>query len=103
MRETKETWLEAEINRIAGEIALRLPHRDAGKAEAYFNRALEVARMQQAKSLELRAATSLARLLCDQDERNKARGVLAPVYDWFGEGFETLDLKHAKALLDELA
>ena len=93
MRETKETWLEAEINRIGGEVALRSPYRDTEKAEAYFNRALEVARMQQAKSLELRAATSLARLWYGRGERCKAGELLAPVYDWFREGLQTLDLK----------
>ena len=103
MRETKETWLEAEINRVAGEIALQSPHRDTGKAEAYFNRALEVARMQQAKSLELRAARSLARLWHDRGERSRASELLAPVYGWFSEGLQTLDLKQAKKLLDELA
>ena len=99
---TKETWFEAEINRIAGEIALKSPQPDAAKAEAYFERALAVARKQQAKSWELRAAMSLARLWRDQGKRDAARVLLAPVYGWFTEGFDTLDLKEAKALLDEL-
>ena len=100
---TKETWFEAEVNRIAGEIALMSPQPDAAKAEAYFERALAVARAQQAKSWELRAAMSLARLWRDQGKRDEARDLLAPVYGWFTEGFDTLDLKEAKALLDELA
>jgi predicted ATPase len=69
----------------------------------YFERALAVARQQQAKSLELRAAMSMARLWRDQGKRNEARDLLAPVYGWFTEGFDTLDLREAKALLDELA
>ena len=73
------------------------------KAQAYFERALIVARQQQAKSLELRAAMSMARLWRDQSKRDEARGLLAPVYGWFTEGFDTLDLKEAKALLDALA
>jgi predicted ATPase len=99
---TKETWCEAEVNRIAGEIALMSSEPDAAKAEAYFERALSIARAQQAKSWELRAAMSMARLWGDQGKRDAARGVLAPVYGWFTEGFETPDLKEAKALLDEL-
>jgi class 3 adenylate cyclase/predicted ATPase len=100
---TKETWCEAEVNRVAGEIALLSPKRDAAKAEAYFERALAVAHEQQAKSWELRAAMSMARLWRDQGKRDEARELLAPVYGWFTEGFDTLDLKEAKALLDELA
>ena len=98
----KERWCEAEVNRLAGEIALRSPQPDTAKAEAYFERALSVARQQQAKSWELRAAMSMARLWRDQGKREKARDLLAPVYGWFTEGFDTLDLKEAKALLDEL-
>jgi predicted ATPase len=100
---TKERLWEAEVNRIAGEIALMSPERDVVKAQAYFERALAVARQQQAKSWELRAAMSMARLWRDQGKRNEARELLAPVYGWFTEGFDTLDLKDAKALLDELA
>jgi predicted ATPase len=73
------------------------------KAAAYFERALTVARQQQAKSWELRAATSMARLWRDQGKREEARELLAPVYGWFTEGFDTRDLKDAKALLGELA
>ena len=100
---TKERWCEAEVHRQAGEIALISPERDTAKAEAYFERALAVARTQQAKSWELRAAMSMARLWRDQGKRDEARELLAPVYGWFTEGFETLDLKEAKTLLDELA
>ena len=99
---TKERWWEADIHRIAGEIALKLPQPDAAKAEAYFERALAVARKQQAKSWELRAAMSMARLWRDQGKRQQGCDLLAPVYGWFTEGFDTLDLKQARALLDEL-
>ena len=99
---TQERWCEAEVNRIAGEIALKSPEPDAAKAEAYFERALAVARQQQAKSWELRAAMSMARFWRDQGKRDEARELLAPVYGWFTEGFDTLDLKEAKALLEEL-
>jgi len=97
-----ERWCEAEVDRIAGEIALMSPERDAPKAEAYFQRALEVARKQQAKSWELRAAMSTARLWRDQGKSQQARELLAPIYGRFTEGFDTRDLKEAKALLDEL-
>jgi predicted ATPase len=99
---TKETLWEAEVHRLAGEIALMSPEPDAAKAQAHFESALAVARKQQAKSWELRAAMSLARLRRDQGKRDAARALLAPVYGWFTEGFDTLDLKEAKALLDEL-
>ena len=99
---TRETWFEAEIYRIAGEIELAAPERDAAKAEAQFQRALAVARAQQARSWELRGAASLARLWLGQGERQKAHDLLAPVYAWFTEGFDTPDLKQAKALLEEL-
>jgi predicted ATPase len=75
---------------------------DVMRAEAYFERALAVARQQQAKSWELRAAMSLARLWRDQGKVREARELLAPVYGWFTEGFDTRDLKEAKALLNEL-
>jgi len=99
---TGERWHEAEVHRTAGEIALMSPDPDATKAQAHFERALEVARAQQARSWELRAAISLGRLWRDQGKRAEARNLLAPVYGWFTEGFDTLDLKRAKALLDEL-
>jgi predicted ATPase len=100
---TKDGWYQAEINRIAGEITLKSLKPDTAKAEAYFERALEVARKQQTKSWELRAAMSMARLWRGQGKPQQARELLAPVYGWFTEGFDTLDLKEAKALLDELA
>ena len=99
---TKEKWCEAEIHRMAGEIALLSSETDEGKAEAYFNNALAVARAQQAKSWELRAAMSLAQLWRDQGKVQQARELLAPVYGWFSEGFDTRDLKDAKTLLEEL-
>jgi predicted ATPase len=100
---TKERLLEAEIRRIAGEVALLSPQPDAAKAEAYFQRALAVSRQQQTRSCELRAAMSLARLWRDQGKPQQACDLLAPVYNWFTEGFDMLDLKEAKALLDTLA
>ena len=103
VEKTKERWWEAEVNRTAGEIALLEPKPHAAKAEMYFERALTVARQQQAKSWELRAAMSMARLWRDQRKQQQARELLAPVYGWFTEGFDTLDLKEAKALLEELA
>jgi predicted ATPase len=102
METTKERLWEAEVNRIAGEIALGSPAPDVAKAEAYFERALVVARQQQAKSWELRASMSLARLWRSQGKVQQALELLAPVYGWFTEGFDTRDLKEAKALLEEL-
>ena len=103
LQATGERWAEAELNRIAGEVALMLPEADATKAEIYFERALGVACKQQAKSWELRAAMCMARLWRDQGKREEARELLAPVYGWFTEGFGTRDLKEAKKLLDELS
>jgi predicted ATPase len=100
---TSQRWCEAEVNRIAGEIALMSSEPDVTKAEAYFDRALAVAREQQAKSWELRAAMSTARLWRDQGKRQQAHDLLTPVYGWFTEGFDTLDLNEAKALLNTLA
>jgi class 3 adenylate cyclase/predicted ATPase len=100
---TGERWIEPELYRIAGENSLISAARNAAKAQAYFERALAVARAQQARGWELRAATSMARLWRDQGKRNDARELLAPIYGWFGEGFNTLDLKEARALLDDLA
>jgi predicted ATPase len=100
---TQERWFEAEVNRLAGEIALLSQEPDTAKAEAYFERALTIARQQQAKSWELRAAMSLGRLWRGQGKRDEARELLAPIYGWFTEGFDTLDLKEAKALLEQLA
>jgi predicted ATPase len=81
---------------------LLAPKKDSAKAQKYFERAFAVARQQQAKSWELRAAMSLARLWRDQGKPQQARELLAPVYGWFTEGFDTRDLKEAKALLNEL-
>src|SRR5215468_2433103 len=89
--------------RLAGEVAMLSPRADATEAQTHFECALAVARQQQAKSWELRAAMNLASLWRDQGKRQQARELLAPVYGWFTEGFDTLDLKEAKALLDELA
>jgi class 3 adenylate cyclase/predicted ATPase len=102
IKKSEERWYEAEVNRIAGEIALMAPEPDAAKAQECFEQALAIARAQQAKSWELRAAMSIARLWSDQGKQDAARELLAPVYGWFTEGFDTLDLKEAKALLDEL-
>jgi predicted ATPase len=93
----------AEIHRLRGELTARLPHPDAGKAEDSFRTALAIAREQGTRGYELRAATSLARLWLKQARRAEARDLLAPLYGWFTEGFDTPDLKDAKALLDELA
>jgi predicted ATPase len=100
---SKEKWCEAEVHRIVGEIALKSLVADTEKAEKHFERALSVARQRQMKSFELRAAMSMARLWRDQGKRDEARELLAPVYGWFTEGFDTLDLKKARALLDVLA
>jgi predicted ATPase len=100
---SNEKWCEAEINRVAGEIALEPLAPDKKKAEKYFDRALAVARQQRAKSWELRAAMSMARLWRDQGKPQQARELLAPAYGWFTEGFDTRDLKEAKVLLERLA
>jgi predicted ATPase len=99
----EKIW-EAELNRVSGEIVMRSKPLDATTTvEQYFTNALAIARKQQAKSWELRAAMSMARLWRDQGKPQQARELLAPVYGWFTEGFDTLDLKEAKALLEELA
>jgi predicted ATPase len=100
---TQEGHYEAELHRLQGELLLRQGGMDvADTAESCFQRSLAIAHRQQAKAWELRTATSLARLWCDQDECQAAYDLLAPVYNWFTEGFDTADLKNAKALLDEL-
>jgi predicted ATPase len=91
----------AELHRLEGIALLGLNRREEGQIA--FEKALRVARHQQARSYELRAATSLARLMGEQGRRSEARELLAPVYGWFTEGFDTADLKDAKALLEELA
>jgi len=102
IEETNERWFEAEIYRMAGEIELKSPNLGEVRPGAFFERALSVARRQQAKSFELRAGMSMARLLFKQDKRAEARNLLAPIYGLFTEGFHTLDLKEARALLEEL-
>jgi predicted ATPase len=100
-----EPWWEAELHRLRGELILRSEGSIGNAAvtpEACFQKALAVARRQQSKSLELRAAVSLSRLWQSQGKRQDASDLLAPIYDWFTEGFDTADLKDAKALLDEL-
>jgi len=97
---TGERWLAAELNRHKGQLLLRQGHSEA--AEELYRKALGIAREQEAKLWELRAATSLARLRRDQGRRVEARDLLAPVYGWFTEGFDTPDLKEAKVLLDTL-
>ena len=100
IKASKEQLFEPEVNRMAGEIALLSA--EPKEAEAHFARSLAIAREQEAKSWELRAANSLARLWKDRGECNKARGLLTPIYGWFTEGFLTRDLREAKHLLDEL-
>jgi predicted ATPase len=92
----------AEVARLEGSLLLAKPNREPDRAESCFAKALETARAQDLRSMELRAATSLARLWSEQGERRKAYDLLAPVYGWFTEGFDTADLKDAKALLEEL-
>jgi predicted ATPase len=93
---------EPEIHRLKGELLLRQNHSNAAKALSCFQRAIEIARKQSAKSWELRATTSLARLLATQGRNDEARAMLTEIYGWFTEGFDTADLKDTKALLDEL-
>jgi class 3 adenylate cyclase/predicted ATPase len=99
LRANSESWYEADVNRIAGEIALRSPGANVKKAETYFERALDVARAQRAKSWELRSAMSMARLWRDHGKSKEACALLEPIYGCFAEGFDTRDLKQAKALL----
>ncbi|MGA8615998.1 MAG: hypothetical protein WB760_30795 [Xanthobacteraceae bacterium] len=102
MTQTGRNIWAAEIKRVEGELR-RLAGASPDATESYFQRALTIAREQKAKSFELRAAMSLARLWRDHDRRCDAHAMLAPVYGWFTEGFDTVDLKEAKTLLDELA
>jgi predicted ATPase len=94
---------EPEMHRLKGELLLRRDHSKAAEAQGCFQRAVELARKQSAKSLELRATTSLARLLNEQGKRDESHSILSEIYGWFTEGFDTADLKEAKALLDQLA
>jgi predicted ATPase len=100
---TGERWYEPEFYRFKGALLLQKAVDNHVEAQACFHRALDIARRQQAKSLELRAATRLSRLWQQQSKRTEARQLLAEVYGWFTEGFDTPDLREAKALLDELA
>jgi predicted ATPase len=97
-----ERWADAELHRLRGDLICRLPRPDLDKAECSFRAALSISREQGTKGFELRAATSLFRLWRDQGKPAAARELLAPIYGWFTEGFDTADLKEAKALLDEL-
>jgi len=100
---TGEHWWEAELHRLKGELWLALSTNNAAEVEACFRQALDIARQQQAKSLELRAAMSLARLWQRQGKRAEAHALLAPIYGWFTEGFDTADLQEARALLEALS
>ena len=100
--EHEHLCIEAEIYRLKGEFLLRKGNSNSAQAQACFERGIEIARGQSAKSLELRATTSLARLVAKMGRRDEARAMLAEIYNWFTEGFDTADLKDAKALLDEL-
>jgi predicted ATPase len=93
---------DAELQRLRGDLLRRLPSPHLTEVEACFRTALSIARGQGTRGLELRAAVSLARLLSDQGRCDEARGLLAPIYGWFTEGFDTPDLKEAKVLLDTL-
>jgi predicted ATPase len=100
-QQEQRMW-EAEVCRLRGVVLLRQPRTAPAEAAAWLQRALDVARRQQAKSLELRAAMSLSRLWQQQGKREEAYALLAPIYGWFTEGFDTADLQEAKALLEAL-
>jgi predicted ATPase len=100
---TGECWYEPELHRLKGELLLSQSAQHQEEADACFHQAMAIARQQEAKSLELRAAMSLSRLWQQQDKLDKARALLAPIYDWFTEGLHTADLQEAKALLEALA
>jgi len=102
IEETSEYLMKAELHRLKGQLLLLQTQSNSAEAERWFRAAIDVARDQQAKSWELRATTSLARLLRDTNRREEARATLAEIYNWFTEGFDTADLKDAKVLLDEL-
>jgi predicted ATPase len=102
VEQQEERWWEAEIHRLRGVLLLRQTETPQAEAEAWLQRALHVARRQEAKSLELRAAMSLARLWQQQGKRAEAYDLLVPIYGWFTEGFDTADLQEARALLDAL-
>jgi predicted ATPase len=100
---TGERYYEAELHRLTGELLLQHATPEVSHAEACFQQSLAIARRQQAKALELRAAMSLSRLWQQQGKRDAAHALLAPIYGWFTEGFDTADLQEAKELLDELS
>ena len=102
-RRGSDALWEPEVHRLMGDLLLRRNPSAPDQAEVSYRRAIERARSQEAKSWELRAATSLARLWRDQGKPAAAHALLAPVYGWFTEGFDTADLKEAKALLEQLA
>ena len=103
MEQHEDRWWEAEIVRLRGVLLLRQLGTQQAEAEACFQRALDVARRQEAKSLELRAAMSLSHLWQQQGKQAAARELLEPIYGWLTEGFDTADLQEAKELLEELA
>ena len=103
VEQQEERWWEAEVYRLRGVLLLRQPETPQAEAEAWLQRALDVARRQEAKALELRAAMSLSRLWQQQGKRQEAYDLLAPIYHWFTEGFDTADLQDARALLAELS
>ena len=103
IEQTGQRWIEAQLNRVRGELLICHKPAETAAAEGAFMRSLAVARHHQTKTFELQAASSLARLWRGQGKRTEARDLLAPIYGWFTEGFGTPDLKEAKILLDALA
>jgi predicted ATPase len=103
VQEKGERWWEAEIHRLKGELLLKRNPHGLAKAQTSFERAIEIARKQGAKSLELRATTSLTRLLAEQGRHGEACAMLSAIYNWFTEGFDTADLLDAKVLLEQLS
>jgi predicted ATPase len=103
MAKADERLLEADLYRLKGDLLLAQSTKNQNDAESYFHQALEIAQRQRAKSLELRAATSLSRLWNSQGKKERARRILSEIYGWFTEGFDTADLKEAKVLLEKLA
>ena len=100
---TDQRWFESYLYQTKGNLLLNVSDGNHAEAESCFRQAIDVARRQSAKSFELRAATSLSRLRQEQGKKKEARQLLAEIYGWFIEGFDTRDLKEAKALLDELS
>src|SRR5262249_47370246 len=102
VEKTGERYYEAELHRLTGELLLQQAAPEVSHAETCFQQSLAMARRQQAKALELRAAMSLSRLWQQQGKRDEAQALLAPIYGWFTEGFDTADLQEARALLEAL-